>query len=515
MTIALAAAARSTKNAMVLKVKAFLLVVLSAAILTLSYPQLEWAPVAFIALVPLLFAIDGQKPWVAFRRSWCCGLLFFAATLGWFIYVTYPGAALLISYLALYIAFFGLAVGYFKFLPFLPRLFVLSSVWVALEFVRSHFLSGFGWVTLGHSQYKNLLFIQIADITGVYGISFLIILVNLLVFESIKAAVPSASLIEPVSSIRRAQIIVIAMIAAVLAYGFVVVTRPHAYPSVKVGVIQPNIPLSVSWEASLQPDIVKKNIRLTRSLKKESPEIIIWPETSLPGVADEVPQLVEQVHQAAGALKIPLLYGMMVNEGGNYYNSALLVSAEGKKAGRYDKMHLVPFGEYLPLRPLLGWISRFVPLEDFSAGRQYTIFEAGCPQKTFGVLICFEDTVSELRRGFAKRGAAFLVNMTNDAWFEDTKAPFLHLQASVLGAVENKRSLVRAANTGVSAFIDPYGRIIKTASNDDGKKSFVTATAVASVPLLTQLTFYTKYGDVFAFCCILVILLVICKRKFF
>ncbi len=486
-------------------------IVLSAFLLIVSYPQIEWAPLSFVALVPLLFAIDGQRPWVAFRRAFCCGALFFAGTLGWFVYVTYPGAAMLIAYLALYIALFGLAVVYFKYLPLLPRLFIVSAAWVMLEFIRAHFLSGFGWVSLGHSQYQNLLLIQVADITGIYGVSFIVVLVNMLVFESIKVALGH----NPKALIGRAQVIVSVILLAVLAYGFIVLTRPLAYPSVKVGVIQPNVPLSISWEPSLQPDIVKKNIRLTRSLKKENPEIIIWPETSVPGVADEVPQLIGQVHQAANALQIPILYGVMVQERGNYYNSAVLASADGRGSQRYDKMHLVPFGEYLPLRPLLGWISRFVPLEDFSAGRRYTIFNAGCPQKAFGVLICFEDTVSEVRRGFALQGARFLVNMTNDAWFEDTKAPFLHLQASVIGAVENKRSLVRAANTGVSAFIDPFGRLVKVAANDDGKKSFVTATAVASVPLLTQLTFYTKYGDVFAFCCILVILWSICKRKFF
>ena len=161
----------------------FLSCLLSAGLLTLSFPQIEWSPLAWVALVPLLCALDGQKPWRAFRRAYLCGFLFFAATIGWFVYVTYPGAFLLVAFLSLYFALFGLMFVYFRKLPVTLRVFVLASGWVALEFIRAHLLSGFGWVTLGHSQYKNLWLIQIADKTGVYGVSFLVALVNLLIFE--------------------------------------------------------------------------------------------------------------------------------------------------------------------------------------------------------------------------------------------------------------------------------------------------------------------------------------------
>ena len=145
--------------------------------------------------------------------------------------------------------------------------------------------------------------------------------------------------------------------------------------------------------------------------------------------------------------------------------------------GRYDKIHLVPFGEYLPLRPILGWINKFVPLDDFTPGKTYKIFSIAPSQKKFGVLICFEDTLGYLCRHFAQAGADFFVNMTNDAWFRDTKAPFLHLQAAVFGCVENHRSLARAANTGVSALVDPWGRIIATVGDGHGKETFIEGTA--------------------------------------
>ncbi len=469
----------------------------SAFLLIIAYPQIEWAPLAWVALVPLFFTIDGQRPWVAFRRAYLCGFIFFAGTLGWLVYVTYPGAFLMVAFLSLYFAIFGAAFVYFQRLPLIARLLTLSAAWTALEFTRAHLFTGFGWAALGHSQYKNILLIQIADITGMYGVSFLVMLVNLLVFESFR---------NNGRQIYWAQAMVIAFLLAAVGYGTFTMTRPHAWPMVKVGVVQPNIPQSIKWEPELQPSIVDKTIRLSHTLIKQKPEIIIWPETSLPGVISEVPDLNEAIKATAAETETVILYGAIVHDGDKYYNSALLASADGKSAGRYDKMHLVPFGEFLPLRPILGWINHFVALEDFTSGQQYTILPAGCPQKRFGTLICFEDTLDYMRRNSAKAGAMFFVNITNDAWFEDTKAPFLHLQGAVFGAVENKRAMVRSANTGVSAFIDPYGRIIETVHNEAGKKTFITGTAIASLPLVSKLTFYTKRGDVFTFLCFLGIL---------
>jgi apolipoprotein N-acyltransferase len=193
-------------------------------------------------------------------------------------------------------------------------------------------------------------------------------------------------------------------------------------------------------------------------------------------------------------------------EGEHYYNSAFLIGADGQIQGRYDKIHLVAFGEYLPLRPFLGWINNFIRLDDFTSGRTYKIFSVAGGQKKFGALICFEDTLGYLRRNFALNGAEFFVNMTNDAWFKDTKAPFLHLQAAVFGCVENRRSLVRAANTGVSALIDPQGRIMRVLHDEHGKNAFVQGVTWGVLPINQDRTFYTKYGDVFTYLCFLCIL---------
>ena len=210
----------------------------------------------------------------------------------------------------------------------------------------------------------------------------------------------------------------------------------------------------------------------------------------------------DEIRQTALRWQVPILIGSVAQEDGHYYNSAFLIGADGQIQGRYDKIHLVPFGEYLPLRPILGWINNFVPLDDFTSGKTYKIFSVTGGQKKFGVLICFEDTLGYLRRNFTTAGAEFFVNMTNDAWFKDTKAPFLHLQAAVFGCVENRRSLVRAANTGVSALVDPDGRIVQVVHDGQGKKAFVEGTSLGHTPFKSGKDFLYKIRRCFYYRCV-------------
>ncbi len=486
----------------------FLSCLLSAGLLVFSFPKIEWSFLAWIALVPFFCVLDGQKPWVAFRRAYLVGFLFFTFTAGWTCYVTYIGAFFLVSFLALYFAFFGMIVVYFQRLTLIRRIFVLAATWAVLEFIRAHLFSGFSWVMLGHSQYKNLWLIQIADITGVYGVSFLVMLVNLLIFEILRNCRSFRDCFAALAMTCKASITVAIILSVVLVYGLWVTGQKKSYEMVRVGVVQPNIPLAADWDESQRPWIVAKDIQLTQQLKDQKLDLIVWPETSLPGVFSEAPLLTNEIQDTAVSLHTPILIGSIGNDGEKYYNSAFLIGADGQMQGRYDKIHLVPFGEYLPLRPILGWINKFVALDDFNAGKTYKIFSLQ-HNKNFGVLICFEDTVGGLRRHFVQAGADFLVNMTNDAWFEDTKAPFLHLQAAVFGCVENHRSLVRAANTGVSALVDPWGSIMAMVIDGHGKKTFTEGTAWGSLPLNHEKTFYTKYGDIFTYFCFLCILMAV------
>ena len=410
----------------------------------------------------------------------------------------------MVAFLSLYFALFGMSFAYFQRLPLVPRIFVLASIWVALEFIRAHLFTGFGWVMLGHSQYKNLWLIQIADKTGVYGVSFLVMLVNLLLFETWRAR----------SLLLKANIAVMTVLSIVLIYGFWTTGQKKHYEMVRVGLVQPNIPLKIDWDEGRRPWIVDQTIQLTKKLQDQKLDLIVWPETSLPGVIIDAPFLTsEKSGRLPAGMHTPILIGSIAQEGEQYYNSAFLVGADGQMLGRYDKIHLVPFGEYLPLRPILGWINKFVALDDFTSGKDYKIFSTTPSQKKFAVLICFEDTLGNLRRRMAQAGADFFVNMTNDAWFKDTQAPFLHLQAAVFGCVENHRALARAANTGVSALVDPWGRIIATVGDGQGKKTFIDGTAWGLLPINHEKTLYTKYGDIFTYLCFLCILVAAVFRK--
>jgi apolipoprotein N-acyltransferase len=478
---------------------------LSAIILIVSYPQIEWWPLAWVALVPLLFVLDHSISKGAWWFGFLFGFLFFFGTLGWLVHVTYPGAVILSLYLALFTGIFGLSYIYFRKFPLIPRVLILSCVWTVLEYLRAHLFTGFGWVTLGHSQYKNLLMIQIADIIGLYGISFLVILVNLMVFESIR-------FVNDSKEIRRLQMIVLAVLLGSLMYGLGVFQFAKFPSTVKVSVIQPNIAQQIKWEERYMPLIVQGTLNLSEQAAQDKPDLILWPETSLPGVFSEEPAYVQQIQLKAMDLKTPLMMGAILNEKDHYYNSAILIGKDGRMVEHYNKIHLVPFGEFLPLRPILGWLNKYIGLEDFTSGDKYTLFPIQTTNK-FGVLICFEDALNYLWRNFTKAGAEVLVNITNDAWFMDTKEPFLHLQCAVMQCVMNKRSLVRAANTGVSGFIDPLGRIIGLAHDRSGKQTFVTTFATGQVPLNKGLTFYTKYADVFTYLCFACILWGILGRK--
>jgi len=468
-----------------------------------SFPRADLSFLAWFALVPFLCTLDTQGTGRSFRRGYLFGFLFFAAAIGWVCYVTWIGALLLVAFLSLYFALFATAFVYFQRLSLIPRIFILSSIWVALEFVRGHLFSGFGWAMLAHTQYKNYGLIQIADKTGDYGISFLVMMVNLLLFETLRAR----------SLLRRANLTVIAVLFTVLVYGTWTMGQKTDGGTVRVGVVQPNIPLAMDWDEGSKPLIVAKTLQLTEKIKGERLDLIVWPEMSLPGVISDSPFFTGKIRAYAAGVHTSILLGSIAQEEEHYYNSAFLIGAEGQMLGHYDKIHLVPFGEYLPLRPLLGWINRFVQLDDFTPGHNYKIFSLQGAHANFGVLICFEDTLGALQRHFAHSGAEFFVNMTNDAWFRETRAPFLHLATAVFGCVETHRSLVRAANTGVSALVDPWGRILTTVSDPGGKKIFTEGAAWGVLPLNRQETFYTKYGDIFTYLCFLCIVMAAVKVR--
>ncbi|MFW5874774.1 MAG: apolipoprotein N-acyltransferase, partial [bacterium] len=413
-------------------------------------------------------------------------------------------------YLALYVtAFSGFAAwcatGYLKH-P-LWCMAMAPVFWVGLEWLRGNLFTGFPWGTLGYSQYARLNVIQIADIFGVYGVSFLIALVNAALFIFILAVFGRRWQSRPVY-LRHA---VFAMAAAVLVvagawqYGDrridQVDSASRRAGKIRVAVIQGNIDQSVKWDEEFCGQTTRKYISLTEGVLEQSPDLVVWPETALPFYFSREKELTSLVLESVEEAGVWHLTGSPTyeydpeREGLFLFNSAYLIDPGGEVEDRYDKVHLVPFGEYVPLRRWLPFLGTMVPQEmDFSAGRAGKLIYMG--EIGLGVQICYEMIFPELSSAMVRSGGDVIVNITNDAWFGTTAAPLQHFSMGVFRAVENRRAFVRAANTGISGFIDPAGRIAKTS------ELFETRTMTAGIPVISgKPGFYCKNGDVLVWIC--------------
>jgi len=490
---------------------------LSAVLLILSFPPFNAWLLAWVAFIPLLFAIEGQKPLKAFLVAYLTGFLFFLGTIYWLAHVSLPGMFIVVAYLALYFGFFGLIIHNTQYSirnTQHERFFLIPAAWVALEWARSYVFTGFGWALLGYSQSYNLPIIQIADISGTYGVSFLLVIFNAAVFFAIKNFRKNEEFLLPVVTAA-------VLITAVFGYGLLRLNNVFTGEKLKVAVVQGNIPQDQKWDERFTGMILEKYGMLTKSCAESNPDLIIWPETSVPGFIENQNILLEWVRNLAVGANAPILVGAPryeeVDGGELYYNSAFLFLKDGSLDRHYDKIHLVPFGEYVPLKEIFFFVHRFAsrPIGDFVGGKEFTVLrfpvERSVKEKDhnwklmkrvgFGCLICFEDIFPRLARGFVKNNAGFLVNITNDAWFGRSSAAYQHAQASVFRAVENRVNVIRAANTGLSCFIDQHGRIVSKVSKED-KDLFVDGFKAQEIILSRTRTIYTAYGDIFAYLCI-------------
>lgn len=519
MTPALAAAGKNTRSAaeneMSYSVSRTLLVVLSAILLIFSFPGFNIWIFAWIAIVPLFFAIENQKPLKAFLISYLTGFLFFLGTVYWLIHVTLPGMVIVAAYLALYFGFFGLIICGAVHRPRYAALFYIPAAWVALEWIRSHALTGFGWQLLGYSQSFNLPVIQIADISGVYGVSFLIVMFNAAIFMFIKNFKKKKDFYIPLAMSAI-------LMCAVLGYGYYRLNNTFTGEKLKVAIVQGNIPQDEKWDRRFVDSIMSKYEALTKEAVKEKVDLVIWPETSVPGFVENEKNLFDRVKNLVIEINTPLLLGAPRYEETKkcdlYFNSAYLFLKDGGIQDRYDKIHLVPFGEYLPFKDALNFLHRFSrrPIGDFTAGKEFTIFRFFARRSAkdknrgfnllkrigFSTLICFEDIFPDLTREFVKKNSGFLVNITNDGWFGRTAAAYQHAQNSIFRAVENRINVIRAANIGLSCFIDQKGRITGKVSSAN-KDLFVEGFKVHEIILSRTRTVYNIYGDILAYLCML------------
>ncbi|MBM3254546.1 MAG: apolipoprotein N-acyltransferase, partial [Candidatus Omnitrophica bacterium] len=277
------------------------------------------------------------------------------------------------------------------------------------------------------------------------------------------------------------------------------------YPKIKIAVVQGNIPQDMKWDEAKREFILKRYEDLTREASRKKPDLIIWPETSIPGYLELEPDICERITGLSRDINIPLIVGSIgydFESHGKNLNSAILIKDKTGSFKRHSKLHLVPFGEFVPFERHLGFIRKFVDIGNFQAGKEYALLNVD--NAKIGTLICFEDIFPELVRNFVKKGANLMVNITNDAWFKDSSAPFQHAQASVFRAIENRVFVVRCANTGLSCFIDEKGKVYDKIRDVRGRNIDVTGFSIAEVGLLNIDTFYKKYGDLFTLICIFV-----------
>ncbi len=495
-----------------------LLAILSGLMLTACFPPGRLSHLAWIAIIPLFWSLENQARLNAFKLGFIAGTAHYLTLIYWIVFVIghYGNAGILLSfipllllcfYLALYTALFSTMTVSLEKSRFL--LIFIPSAWVALEYIRARFLTGFPWCLLGYSQYEHLRLIQIADLSGVYGISFLIVLVNTLAYRFLFVKIHKDR-----SYLKWEALITASILGASLTYGHFR-TQPYyekepSYSNIKVAVIQPNIDQSIKWNLAYQAKTMATYQRLTISCYDFEPKLIVWPETSVPFFFQDNTEFSPVISTLARNSGAAIIFGSpayrRTPEKTEYFNRAYLVSPHGQPTQYYDKIHLVPFGEYVPLKEFLFFINRLVTAAgDFQAGTNIGILNFD--SLSIGVLICFEAIFPELAREQARRGANMFVNLTNDAWFGLTSAPYQHLSMAVYRCIEYKRPMIRAANTGFSAFIDSRGRICSMSELFD--EAVLKGNIKSSHPVLT---FYARFGDLFAFILLVITIIMILSR---
>jgi apolipoprotein N-acyltransferase len=481
----------------------------SGLLLTASFPKIDWGFLAWIAFVPLLCAIKTKSPRQSFKLGFFTGLAHYVTLLYWIagvmetygrlpVVVCWSILLLLVMYLSLYPAVFALLASQLRGRS--PKyLWTAPFLWAGLEYVRGFLLSGFPWENLGYSQYNWLQLIQISDILGVYGLSALIVAVNTALFELGNA-------ISHKGTISWKPVLAVSVVmTGFISYGHWRIPEVErlagAAPKRAVALVQGNIDQSKKWVESFQGETLKRYERLSLGVLESNPDLVVWPETALPFYFLYDETLTNQVVELVRTSKVCFVLGSpsfrTEGQGVCYHNSAYLLGPTGDVLGKYDKVHLVPYGEYVPLKRFFPFLGKIVEaVGNFEPGKEGQVLSLN--GQKLGVLICFEVIFAELSRTMVRNGAQLLINITNDAWFGTSSAPYQHLSMIVFRAVETRRAVGRAANTGISAFIDPVGRVL------DQTPLFEEAVRTRLLPMMDEKTVYVRYGSFFAIGCVLV-----------
>ncbi len=485
----------------------------SGILLVLCFPTFNLFYLAWIVIVPFLCSLYDKELKKAFVIGIVFGLPYFFGTLYWIYHSInhYGGVPLIVSiiivillciYLSLYTGLFASLFSMTIKKTKLPAVLLAPVLWVVLEFLRSYIFTGFPWSSIGYTQYKFLTMIQISDITGIYGVSFLVLGLNgaLADLYLLRKRVKEMPLF-PLSYSVTGVIVFFVLIISSVIYGQLRLKEERPYDQIRASIVQGNIEQDKKWEPTYQKYVIETYKRLTLKAISYQPSMVVWPETSVPFFFGADITYTQELISFQKELNTYLLFGSVLikeklNDEYLLSNSVILLDRNGKISYTYDKIHLVPFGEYVPLQKFLFFINKLVVgIGDYIPGDSYV--KATTPFGNFATLICYEIIFPGLVRKFYSTGGDFIVNITNDAWFGKTNGPYQHFSMAVFRAIENRNPVIRAANTGISGFIDSNGRILL--------KSNLFQEEVLTIDLKTDptKTFYSRYGDLFSYVCII------------
>ena len=481
------------------------LALLSGLLCAASFPKFGTPACAWIALSPLIVAaaLSARPDRSILRHPFTLGLLaglvYFGGTLYWLagVMATYGDlspwlsvliAVLLASYLALYPAVFAVLVARAVRRFGAAGVWFAPCVWVATEWVRGSIGGGFPGVPLGASQAGVIPIVQLASVTGVYGISALVALV----------ATGAAAV---AISRRRVHWVgfgaVGALVAVVAGWGMLRVTTGRLVRTgtvLRVGLLQGNVEQDAKWNPAFRDAILRRYIDLSRQAIGAGAGVVIWPEASMPFFFNTESAAAEPVRRLAAESRTPFVIGADEAEPGvngapgRIYNAAVLLGPDGRSRATYRKMQLVPFGEYVPFKDLLFFVKHLVAqVSDFSPGTEPVVFDLG--GQRLSVAICYESAYPWIARALVERGSELLATITNDAWFDRSSAAYQHFEMGAIRAVEEGRFVVRAANTGISGAVDPYGRVLAAT------RLFEPLAITVDVRLLDDRTVYSRVGD--------------------
>jgi apolipoprotein N-acyltransferase len=483
------------------------LALLSGVLLAVSFPRFGYPPFGWIALTPLLVALVPASRPVSSQRAFALGLLtgvaYFAGTVYWTgatvrtfgglsLPVSLLVASLLIAYLAVFPALFALILAWIAGRLGRRAIWLAPAIWVASELGRTYFWSGFPWLLLGYSQTTVLPVAQAASLIGVFGLSGLVATVG----TGLAAAVVAPG--------RRAWLSAsapIAVVAALSIWGTIriqggrLTSEGRALP---IALVQGNVPQHEKWDPARAPAILTRYLDMTRLGARRGARLVIWPESATPFYYEEDSAGAEKIREVVRQTGVRLLFGsdeIQHSTPPRFYNSAFMLKPDGETAAVYRKMQLVPFGEYVPLKSLLFFVEPLVEsVADFSPGD--AVVRLPVDGETVSTAICYEIVYPGLVRRAIREGSQLLTTITNDAWYGYSSAPHQHFLQASMRAIEQGRYLARAANTGISGIVDPYGRVLARSA------LFDTTVLNGEVRLLSSLTVYGRIGDLCAYVCL-------------